>query len=392
VKFGRRVFDQYLGKPAAIFDEAHTLEEQIVQFVGYDIRQRQIEEAGIDLGRYNLGDVSDALLIISDIAKHYSEKIRDVEDSVDPETHPEYGILARLKSIYDEAAQARVDISSDIDNFVANRPETDADGRIRSISIKPIDVSEFVNELFIAENNMFMSATIDKPSFCESMGFERDDVAIVDAPKSPFPAENRAVEMLRVRHLNYRSTPEDERAIVDAIDGILDRYHDKRGLVLTSSVSKCYQILSGLSDRNRGRVRICHSTNPGGRTQSEIIAEHASDPASVLLSSSLWEGVDLKDDMSRFQIIAKVPYPNYAESRTQAKMRMFPRWYSARTLTKLLQGLGRSVRSETDWARTYILDAAADRLFRSRDMIPRSYHDVLGLDGAADGAPPARAR
>jgi Rad3-related DNA helicase len=99
------------------------------------------------------------------------------------------------------------------------------------------------------------------------------------------------------------------------------------------------------------------------------------------LSSSLWEGVDLKDDLSRFQIIAKVPYPNYKEKRTKAKMDKFPMWYTSKTLTKLLQGFGRSIRSENDWANTYVLDTAVNNVFfKAQQMIPKAYYDVLGIE------------
>ena len=100
-----------------------------------------------------------------------------------------------------------------------------------------------------------------------------------------------------------------------------------------------------------------------------------------MLSSSLWEGVDLKDDLSRFQIIAKVPYPNYKERRTKAKMEKFPLWYTSQTLTKLLQGFGRSVRNEKDKAVTYVLDTAVNNVFfKGQQMIPKAYYDVLGIE------------
>ena len=161
----------------------------------------------------------------------------------------------------------------------------------------------------------------------------------------------------------------------------MDRHSGERGLILTSSVPRCQKILRYLSPKNTKRIRICHSYNKDGKTQDEIISEHATDPTGVLLSSSLWEGVDLKDDLSRFQIIAKVPYPNYKEKRTKAKMDKFPLWYTAQTLTKLLQGFGRSIRSQDDWAKTYVLDTAVNNVFfKAQKMIPRAYHDVLGIE------------
>jgi len=100
-----------------------------------------------------------------------------------------------------------------------------------------------------------------------------------------------------------------------------------------------------------------------------------------LVSSSLWQGIDLKDDLSRFQIIAKAPYPNYTEKWVAAKMERYPLWYPSQTITKLLQGFGRSIRSQQDWAVTYVLDSAVEPLFNdSKNLVPKSYYDVLGWD------------
>ncbi|WP_304515738.1 helicase C-terminal domain-containing protein, partial [Candidatus Nitrosotalea sp. FS] len=71
--------------------------------------------------------------------------------------------------------------------------------------------------------------------------------------------------------------------------------------------------------------------------------------------------------------------PNLSEKRTKDKMNQFPLWYKSQTITKLLQGFGRSIRSENDWAVTYVLDSAAnDLLLQQKFMIPKAYQDVLG--------------
>ena len=274
-------------------------------------------------------------------------------------------------------------MQKDKENLVINRPDTDYEGGFRSVSVKPIDISEYVREFFQADLQMYMSATIDRDSFCENTGIEAGDVAVIDTPKSPFPIEHRRVDFLDVRRLNSRSTDEDRLAVIKKIDEIMTEHSEHRGLILTSSVRWCHQIRGNLSGENQGRIRICHSKNADGRTQDEILDEHAGVSNSVLLSSSLWEGVDLKDDLSRFQIIAKVPYLNLAEKRVGEKMRRFPLWYDAQTLMKLLQGFGRSIRGDDDWARTYVLDSAVHHVLnKARQRIPSAYHDTLGWDKA----------
>ena len=89
----------------------------------------------------------------------------------------------------------------------------------------------------------------------------------------------------------------------------------------------------------------------------------------------------MKDDLSRFQIIAKNPYPNYTEKWVESKMERYPLWYSSKTITKLLQGFGRSIRSGKDWAVTYVLDSSVEPLLNnSKNLVPKSYYDVFGWD------------
>jgi Rad3-related DNA helicase len=277
-------------------------------------------------------------------------------------------------------ANSHSEIFLNKNNFVVNDPFKDERGNFRSVSIKPLDISKYVKTFFDVEHQIFMSATIDKNSFCENAGLEISKVGYADTPRSPFPPDKRRINFLNTKKLSYSASKDDELAVIKKIDEIMSQHCMERGLILTSSEKRCFDIRDNLSEKNKCRIRICHSRNENGMTQDDILQEHSFDEDGVLLSSSLWEGVDLKDDLSRFQIIAKVPYPNLSEKRTKIKMQKFPLWYKSQTLTKLLQGFGRSIRSEEDWAVTYVLDSAArDLLIQSKSMIPRSYQDVLGF-------------
>lgn len=380
VKYNRKVFAEYLSREATVFDEAHKLEEQIVDFVGVDVYAGPAAEAGINMEGYDSEDVGVLLGVLEKIESHYRAQIEESERRADPGDADAEERIYKMTARADRMAASILDVKGDPSNFVVGRAQTWPDGRFRSVSAKPVDISGYVGDFIVTPRQMFMSATIDKGSFCENTGIPADEVAVVDAPRSPFPLEARRVVFEDVRSLSSRSSEQDRAAVVAAVDRIMSEHAGERGLVLTSSVSWCRQIHAGLSADNARRARICHSRNPDGRTQDQIMDEHAGTPGSVLLSSSLWEGVDLKDDLSRFQIIAKAPYPSLSERRVAVKMRRFPRWYSSQTLTKMLQGMGRSVRGEGDRAVTYVLDEAAHRvILRGADMVPKSYRDALGL-------------
>ena len=84
--------------------------------------------------------------------------------------------------------------------------------------------------------------------------------------------------------------------------------------------------------------------------------QHSKEPT-VLVSSSLAEGVDLKDDLSRFQIIIKLPFANLQDVRIKKKSKMGD-WYLNNMFMKFVQQCGRSTRNIDDFSKTYVLDGS----------------------------------
>lgn len=378
VKYNQRTYGDYLNRTISIFDEAHSIEDQIIQFIGIEIIQKHVDECGIEIKSYDLSDVNMIVKLLDDMAEFYARQVKEIRESRAYQENPDYNRISKLDRNYERFARARVEIVSNPENFILNEPVYEK-GKFKSISLKPLDISQYVRAFFITPFQIFMSATIDKESFCQNMGFSPDEIAIIDNPRSPFPLENRKVEFLNTARLSYQSAPVIENRVWLKIDEILSKHKNQKGLILTSSKARCKDIIKNLSSENKKRVRICHSRNPHGKTQDDVIKEHADSKDGVLVSSSLWQGVDLKDDLSRFQIIAKAPYPNYTEKWVKSKMERYSLWYASQTITKLLQGFGRSVRSEQDWAVTYVLDAAVEPLLNnSKNLVPKSYYDVLG--------------
>jgi hypothetical protein len=87
-------------------------------------------------------------------------------------------------------------------------------------------------------------------------------------------------------------------------------------------------------------------------------------------------GLDLKDDLSRFQIITKVPYPNKGDIWTDKKRKIDEDWYW-QTALKLIQGYGKSIRSKEDWARTYVLDSAFGYFVKNKIILPDCFTQAI---------------
>ncbi|GAI61214.1 unnamed protein product [marine sediment metagenome] len=97
----------------------------------------------------------------------------------------------------------------------------------------------------------------------------------------------------------------------------------------------------------------------------------------VLISPAIKDGVDLKDDMCRFQILLKVPYPNIKDARVNylLNVKKDRDWYNNETAKDIIQTYGRAVRSPTDYAKFYIIDGS----FRTfpKKLFPRWFLDAL---------------
>ena len=163
--------------------------------------------------------------------------------------------------------------------------------------------------------------------------------------------------------------------ISTTVDNLMSTHKNDKGIIHTTSYEQLNFIKENLSNENTRRLLV---TDPEIQ-RDEIISQHTSSPKpTVLISPSLHTGLDLKDDLSRFQIITKVPYPNKSDRWTNAKRQVDEEWYYWQTALRLIQAYGRSIRSKDDWARTYVLDSAFSYFVRkNRNTLPRWFIQAI---------------
>ena len=100
----------------------------------------------------------------------------------------------------------------------------------------------------------------------------------------------------------------------------------------------------------------------------------------IIVSPSILEGIDLKNDFSRFQIFIKVPFASLGDNWVKKRMESDSNWYARDTILKIVQGAGRSIRSKDDWAHTFILDSNINRLFRDHQyMFPKWFLEAVNF-------------
>src|SRR5690625_7243688 len=93
------------------------------------------------------------------------------------------------------------------------------------------------------------------------------------------------------------------------------------------------------------------------------------------------EGIDLADDLARWQVICRIPYANLGDAQVKARSEQDPSWYDWRTCLSVGQAHGRSVRARDGYAVTYLLDGElAGFLRRRRRRLPRRCLEAVACD------------
>ena len=240
------------------------------------------------------------------------------------------------------------------------------------VELKPLDISTYSKSLFDkCPKTLIMSATIlNYKAFCRNVGLDSDEVKFIQVP-SDFTLEQRPIIPLNVAYLNYNNLQSNELKLVIAktVDTIMSLHKNHKGIIHTTSYEQLNFIKENISQINARRLLV---TDPEIQ-RDDVIFEHTKSTTkpTVLISPSLHTGLDLKDELSRFQIITKVPYPNKSDRWTDAKRELDAEWYYWQTALKLIQAYGRSVRSKEDWAKTYILDSAFGYFVKkNKSMLP----------------------
>jgi ATP-dependent DNA helicase DinG len=299
-----------------------------------------------------------------EIAEKYGENLSKRSSSIGDE-------LA-IEAIRDAERLTRAinNILSNTKNWIVSEIRKENYEIVR-IELKPLDVSPYCKDIFEkCTKTLIMSATIlDSKEFCRNVGLTSNDVKFIQVD-SDFPLQNRPIYPMSIAYLNFNNLQlqEVKTNISRAIDNLMTLHRNHKGIIHTTSYDQLNFIKENISQVNVRRLLV---TDPEIQ-RDDVIAEHTqSVKPTVLISPSLHMGLDLKDDLSRFQIITKVPYPNKSDRWTDAKRKMDEEWYYWQTALKLIQGYGRSVRSKEDWAKTYVLDAAFGYFVRkNRNILP----------------------
>lgn len=370
-----------LPKQVMVIDEAHNIDSELSKFIEITITDKFCQSflnfrlpTGMTQFQY-IQWVSDTYMTtISSKLKHLSKMLEKYVGLQDKIKSGEFASIAKKYDMLDKhVCKVRRFLELyNKDNWIMNEIEGDK-YTSKKVQFKPIDIAPYADEMLYSYGDVviMMSATIlDKDAFIECVGIPTDQVAFISL-RSPFPVENRPIIYSGIGKMNSSNIGETLPRMVDAVKAILKQHKNDKGIIHCHS----YKVAHFLKNNIRSSRLLIH----GSDNRDIILEKHKkSKTATVLISPSMSEGIDLKGDLSRFQIICKVPYPYLGDKLIRKKMNKWKWWYSLQTAKTIVQSVGRSVRSKDDSAVTYILDSDFDTFYsRNKQFFPSDFKNSI---------------
>lgn len=392
---------QLKNRKMLILDEGHNAENQILGFADTVLTRNRNDEFG--LGRipvFKPGENAKCRQWIEEkLVPAATSLITELENQITMariDGAPKENIMKLVRKYNGHkkfmTQMDRFRVSDDLNNWLCFTTEEDGKGGKEELYIKPLTATLFADEILFskAEIVVIMSATIlDFTTFMRNLGINPAEAICIGVP-SDFPLENRPVFFkpqgsmaasidkstitATSRGMRYRDITMPK--MCSMVEKICDKYVGKKGIIHTHSYEFTKQIVAHLMNTKHAGRLITHTSAPGSRDQAVI--DHCDrEDDTILISPSMTEGLDLREDLGRFCVVIKVPYP-YIDPYVSARMKRDPDWYTYVTLLTIVQEFGRVVRSKTDKAHGYMLDSDFERLMRMGGrMLPKWWVDAL---------------
>ena len=385
-----------------IFDESHNFEKKIMQLIIrtfnrktiYNEYQLDIFDGIVEHGmtlkdiqqpQYWIGVANKIISIVSDkknayIKLNYSEidSFQRKELLKEDNTIQEYDkTIEKYEEIIETLTEHKLIIETPTkkqilsdETYLTKNKEAGL-----QVELKPLTIINYTDALLhFGETRLFMTGTLgSKDMFCKWMGIDPKETYYI-YKKSPFPVENRPIIRDYACKMSGRNkdTGEPNWKNDDAlikIHDILMEHPNEKGVIHVSSNDQAWFIVNELKGLCHRYFKVAYGAN-----REQHIRDFEDDEGNmVLVGAGIKDGIDLKHDKCRFQIIYKMPFPSLAGTQINIRKRYDPVWYIYQTVMPLMQAYGRGIRDKTDWCKTYVLDSDFDNLLRNYHYLFNEY-------------------
>lgn len=360
-----------------VMDECHNLENQLVEFLAVTVSQYMCK-------RYNVTwrkpkDMKDALNFLSERylpglmneVTRVGIQVKEIHakaEAGETLSKSEGELIREFEEMKEQHARLSAIVATPMEELLEHYVYVPDNTFFKFKELYGARIfKSLINPL--ADKFLFMSSTIlDKDEFCKDLGIDPAQAAFISMD-SEFPVDNRPVMFMPTMKMTYGWDGPDKKAerdhmIETIVDLCKDNHPDDNGVIHTGSFAVANWLVKELT----GKIphRIYHHDKDGDLSRDECIKQFTNGDSQrkLLISPSVTEGLDLKGDLARFNIIAKTPFPFLGDAWVKARMEKSQAWYNRQAMIAIIQACGRVVRGKEDWGYTYILDSAFIMLYQ----------------------------
>ena len=386
---------EFTDRELIIVDEAHNLDDTILDFVtktikktdilkdtptnttiqeciGYMMSKRKEMLDNIELNSIKQKRIGEKLIYKIKQEEKGKNKKEKMSGELRREVEKGMNQISKIHFKIDEEENIISQIE-ELDSEISKGHEWVAEDNLTSIKFTPLTVGRFLNKLLWERGNKILctSATfLDKDRFMKETGLNGKTATFISVPSS-FNKKNRLIYYIQTGKMSYNHREKTLPILAKKLSQICEEYKGDNIIVHAHT----YKNINDLARLIKTDKRVM--------LQSKIDREKSLDNFKngknrIFLSVKMTEGIDLKDDMCRVNILAKVPFGITVDKRIKQRMKKDIKWYYWKTIIEIVQAYGRTTRSEYDYSDTYILDNDFGRLYNNNTkMFPEWFREAL---------------
>lgn len=383
-----------------ILDECHLIEDSLIEFASHTISRRSFKPLELYFERDDFDrldepfeEMQELLDFIEEIILPAFEAYKEDQDLIDPQapiadfSMSEDAILSMEEGEVNERNRMAI-LKAKFERFLELEPTDDTHVLVPQTKlegqkdvdcgtqVKPFSVASLGETLAFFSSRMkvlLMSATIlDVDTFCESLGIPAEQTCFIRVP-STFPAKNRPIIYDPVGSLSHKEIDRTLPYALAKVVEICNNHKEHKGLIHPANYKISHK-LKEFVKKNDPELYSRMRFQKDAADKRKLLDWHLeSKEPTILCGPGFLAGLDLKDDLARFQILIKMPYLSLANPLNKRKLDVQPEWYALRVALNVIQAVGRAVRSDTDWALFYILDSCFGSFYRRNPKLFPSY-------------------
>lgn len=383
---GRTETEYSLGRrELLVLDESHSIDKYVIEHVNFVVSPYSLPFVIYDEIKRFITDFRDSVEMISfvktilEVVKGYSEQM--IQLTLD----------GKELTIPQAANQQRVDtFIQSADRFLTSSKNTEwvwqtmwtayGSKNYRRFVAQPLYARTFMDDMIWSRAKWFIvsSATILNPTrFVFESGLDlslsRDKILHLSVP-STFPPENRPIVDSINGRMTYTERSKNFPHAVELLEKIIDLEMGKNIAVHCHSYNIALNIENLIKDKYK-LMLITHNSDD----RQEALKRWKKANGKVFLCVAFTEGQNWVGEICEAQVLFKVPYMDIKDKRVARRLELKDwRWYRFETLKDVIQSYGRAVRSPTDKARYYVIDASfIDLIRRCKKDLPVWFKEAL---------------